>query len=130
MIERAKRVHPADTRYAELVEDPIGGEVLRLLDTGERFPGERQELRDRVIKQAKATIDKAKSLGDGPEADRVALTAHALRVLYRSLWPEPAEAASAASSEVLLMKVSNRTDMMRLTVLRNVSERIRRELRR
>ncbi|WP_156046025.1 DUF6461 domain-containing protein [Herbidospora cretacea] len=112
------------------IDDPIAGEVLRLLDTGERFPGEREELRDRVIQQAKATIDQAKSLGDGPEADRVALTAHALRVLYRSLWPEPAEAASAASSEVLLMKVSNRTDMMRLTVLRNVSERIRRELRR
>ncbi|WP_157522551.1 hypothetical protein [Herbidospora cretacea] len=27
------------------IEDPIAGEVLRLLDTGERFPGERQELK-------------------------------------------------------------------------------------
>ncbi|TKK91469.1 hypothetical protein FDA94_01405 [Herbidospora galbida] len=111
------------------IDDPIAGEVLRLLDTGERFPGERDELRDRVIQQADATIDQAKSLGSGPEADRVELTAYALLVLHRTLWPDPAEAASAASRQAISMKVPNRIDLMRLTVLRNVSAHIRRELR-
>ncbi|GIH23907.1 hypothetical protein Aph01nite_22170 [Acrocarpospora phusangensis] len=111
------------------IEDPIAGEVLRLLDTGERFPGERQELKDRLIRQADAAIDQAKSLGGGPEADRVKLTANALAILHGTLWPEPAEAASAASMQVVSMKVPNRIDFMRLIVLRNVSEHIMRALR-
>nr|WP_169806278.1 hypothetical protein [Herbidospora sakaeratensis] len=42
------------------------------------------------------------------------LTAHTLAILHGTLWPEPAEAATAASMQVVSMKVPNRIDFMRL----------------
>ncbi len=44
---------------------------------GERSPGERAELRDRLFWEAGAAVGRAKSLGRGPEAARLELTGHA-----------------------------------------------------
>ncbi|WP_061297974.1 hypothetical protein [Herbidospora cretacea] len=82
-----------------------------------------------MIQESDVAIDQANSLGGGPEADRVKLTADALAILHGILWPEPAEAASAVSMQVASMKVPNRIDFMRLIVLRNVSEHIMRARR-
>ncbi|MEO3863582.1 DUF6461 domain-containing protein [Acrocarpospora sp. B8E8] len=112
------------------IGSPLADEVLRLLDLGERYPGERQELRARLGQEASAVAGQAKLLGGSPEADRLELTGYALVVLQRALEPVPTEAASAASLQALNLRVPDRDDFKRLIVLRNVSKHIERELAR
>jgi hypothetical protein len=109
------------------IDSPLADEVLRLLDLGDRYPGERQELRARLGQEASAVAGQAK-LGGSPEADRLELTGYALVVLQRALEPVATAAARAASLQALSLRVPDREDFKRLIVLRNVSKHIEREL--
>jgi hypothetical protein len=117
-------------------KSPLVEETLRVLDHGERFPGERESLRSRLMEQAIETARQATLIRDGStpgaadEADRLHLAGHALRVLGRALYHSPVEAARAAVNEAMCLRLSSRTDFMRLNVLSKITARIEGDLRR
>ncbi|WP_155338140.1 DUF6461 domain-containing protein [Acrocarpospora corrugata] len=103
---------------------PLPEDVLRLLDHGERFPGERGTLRSQLWQEA----GEARQLSAGSPA--LDLTSHALVVLYRALLPAPVEAADAATREAVRLRTATREDGMRLIVLNRISEHMERAHRR
>lgn len=113
------------------IKGPIPVKVLQILDHGERFEGERELVRSELGREAEDV--RRRMLRDAPdttEKNQLDLTSCALVVLQKALYPDPAEAANAASHAALQLSVPTREDFMRLVVLSRLSERIDYDLRR
>lgn len=104
------------------IEGPLPGRVLRLIDRGEQFRGERDLLREELGREANNLREKlVTGASDEIERNRLDLVSQALLVLLKALAPSTVEAASAASQAALQLSVPTREDFMRLIVLSRVS---------
>ncbi|WP_433540369.1 DUF6461 domain-containing protein [Streptosporangium sandarakinum] len=116
------------------LEDSLGEETLRVLEHGERSPGEREALRSRLARLYTETDRQAKQIfarstpGATDEVTPLWRKSAALVLLEQALGPSPIDAARSAAERAVNF-CTTETDHMRLRVLSNVVERIAYDLR-
>jgi hypothetical protein len=111
-------------------DDPLTDEALRLLDEGERFPGERESLISRLDEKASEHYQRIDRPRHDPapdavrETDRLRRVYPSLIVLRRALYPSPLMAAGDAAEAARRSGLLDQSGVMKRTVLRNVIKRI------
>ncbi|GGM84252.1 hypothetical protein GCM10010106_33700 [Thermopolyspora flexuosa] len=112
------------------LDHPLVPEVIRLVTDGERAPGEREALRNRLLTQAHEYRERTGALlrENTPEAaeeaarmERIGLP---LLVLGEALGSPAVSAAEGAAMTAIRLNLRDRTDVMRLIVLRNLLRHI------
>ncbi|MDP9840978.1 DUF6461 domain-containing protein [Streptosporangium lutulentum] len=116
------------------LEDSLGEKTLRVLEHGERSPGEREALRSRLARLCAETDRQAERLwarstsGAGDEAMPLWRRGAALVLLEQALDPSPVDAARSTAERAGNF-CTTRTERMRMRVLSNVVARIAYDLR-